>query len=156
LNDNDRNKRVAGDGQPHAAAAHCAAAIAALRDFALAQGRSGSDSAVSGFQRHGWFTPETRHWLARLARPKSARSGREQSQQSGLYSIISLASTNSLSDTVRSSALAVLRLIASSNLLGGWSLVLIDHTCLGQSGGLAPISLPYSRAYASDVGRIEC
>jgi hypothetical protein len=49
LNDNDRNKRVAGDGQPHAAAAHCAAAIAALRDFALAQGRSGSLSS----DRHG-------------------------------------------------------------------------------------------------------
>jgi hypothetical protein len=67
-------------------------------------------------------------------------SGCEQSQQSGLYSITSLASATSLSDTVRSSAFAVLRLIASSNLLGRWSL--IDHTCLGQSGGLAPISLP--------------
>jgi hypothetical protein len=36
--------------------------------------RSGSNSAVSEFLRHGCFTPETGHWLARLARPKSATS----------------------------------------------------------------------------------
>jgi len=34
--------------------------------------RVGSNSAVSRFLRHGCFTPETGHWLARLARPKSA------------------------------------------------------------------------------------
>jgi len=34
----------------------------------------GLNSAVSGFLRHGCFTPETGHWLARLARPKSATS----------------------------------------------------------------------------------
>ena len=32
-----------------------------------------SNSAVSRFLRHGCFTPETGHWLARLARPKSAK-----------------------------------------------------------------------------------
>jgi hypothetical protein len=42
---------------------------------------SGSNSAVSGFLRHGCFTPETGHLLVRLARPKSARSGREQPQR---------------------------------------------------------------------------
>jgi hypothetical protein len=31
-----------------------------------------SNSAVSRFLRHGCFTPETGHWLARLAHPKSA------------------------------------------------------------------------------------
>jgi hypothetical protein len=31
----------------------------------------GSNSAVSRFLRHGYFTPETGHWLARLAGPKS-------------------------------------------------------------------------------------
>jgi hypothetical protein len=37
-------------------------------------GSKGANSAVSGFLRHGCFTPETGHWLARLARPKSATS----------------------------------------------------------------------------------
>jgi hypothetical protein len=37
-----------------------------------------SNSAVSGFLRHGCFTPETGHWLARLARPKSAKNGSRQ------------------------------------------------------------------------------
>jgi hypothetical protein len=36
------------------------------------KGSFGSNSAVSRFLRHGCFTPETGHWLARLARPKSA------------------------------------------------------------------------------------
>jgi hypothetical protein len=34
----------------------------------IADGGNGSNSAVSEFLRHGWFTPETGHWLARLAR----------------------------------------------------------------------------------------
>ena len=37
--------------------------------------RSGSNSAVSGFLRHGCFTPETGHCSAWLARQKSANSG---------------------------------------------------------------------------------
>ena len=47
-------------------------AIPGWRAERLGQGSFGSDSAVLGFQRHGWFTPETRHWLARLARPLRA------------------------------------------------------------------------------------
>jgi hypothetical protein len=43
-----------------------------VRDFGSAKVGFGSNSAVSGFLRHGCFTPETGHWLARLARPKSA------------------------------------------------------------------------------------
>jgi hypothetical protein len=46
-----------------------------MRDFEPAYVGAGSNSAVSGFLRHGCFTPETGHWLARLARPKSARNG---------------------------------------------------------------------------------
>jgi NAD(P)-dependent dehydrogenase (short-subunit alcohol dehydrogenase family) len=49
---------------------------AALRDFEAADVRIESQSAVSGFLRHGCFTPETGHWLARLARQKSAKSSR--------------------------------------------------------------------------------
>ena len=41
----------------------------------------GPTSAVSGFLRHGCSTPETGHWLARLARQKSARSRHNAAQQ---------------------------------------------------------------------------
>ena len=87
---------------------------------------------------------------------KRATSGREQSQQGSLIRSPRRPAPAALSDTVRSSGFAVLRLIASSNLLGRWSLVLIDHTCLGQSGGLAPISLPLFQGIRIGVGRIAC
>ena len=41
----------------------------------------GSKSAVSRFLRHGCFTPALGHSLARLAGPKSAKTGREQLQR---------------------------------------------------------------------------
>jgi hypothetical protein len=47
----------------------------------LANVSVGSNSAVSGFLRHVCFPPETGHWLARLARQKSAISSCEQPQQ---------------------------------------------------------------------------
>jgi hypothetical protein len=53
----------------------------ALRKPAAGHVLDGSTSAVSGFLRHGCFTPETGHWLARLARQKSAkRSNRRASR----------------------------------------------------------------------------
>jgi hypothetical protein len=54
---------------------------AALRDFNPAHVRFGSNSAVSGFLRHGCFTPETGHCSAWLARQKSATTSREHVQQ---------------------------------------------------------------------------
>jgi hypothetical protein len=42
----------------------------AVQDFGPAYDRYGSNSAVSRFLRHGCFTPETGHYLARLARQK--------------------------------------------------------------------------------------
>jgi hypothetical protein len=54
-----------------------------VRDFDPAFDRCGSNSAVSGFLRHGCFTPETGHCSARLARQKSAKTGGEQMQQRG-------------------------------------------------------------------------
>ena len=41
----------------------------------------GPNSAVSGFLRHGCFTPETGHCSARLGRQKSAGTGCERLQQ---------------------------------------------------------------------------
>jgi hypothetical protein len=52
-----------------------------LRDFNPVYVGYASTSAVSRFLRHGCFTPETGHWLARLARPKNANNGRERVQQ---------------------------------------------------------------------------
>jgi hypothetical protein len=49
--------------------------------------------------------------------PRSANSGREQMQQHRDYSITSSASASTLSGNVRPSALAVLRLMISSNLV---------------------------------------
>jgi hypothetical protein len=43
--------------------------------------RFGSNSAVSGFLRHGCFTLKTGHWLARLARPKKCQSRPDALQQ---------------------------------------------------------------------------
>jgi hypothetical protein len=46
-----------------------------MRILRPADVRVGSNSAVSRFLRHGCFAPETGHWLARLALPKSATTG---------------------------------------------------------------------------------
>jgi hypothetical protein len=45
--------------------------------------QTGPTSAVSGFLRHGCFTPETGHRSARLARQKSA-NGRQLDRAFGL------------------------------------------------------------------------
>ncbi len=86
------------------------------------QGSYGSNSAVSGFLRHGCSTPETGHSLVRLARPKSAKTGREQMQQPNVpmhgYSITSSARASSVCGTPRPSVFAVFKLITSSYLVG--------------------------------------
>ena len=57
--------------------------------------------------------------LQRTAGPyRCAISGREQPQQTDRYSITSSARASSVGGTSRPSALAVLRLITSSNLVG--------------------------------------
>jgi hypothetical protein len=87
--------------------------------------RCGSNSAVSGFLRHGCFTPETGHWLARLARPKSANSG----HRFAIYSITSSASSRNASGIDSPNALAVLRLTRSANVVG---------CTTGKSAGFSP------------------
>src|SRR5215831_13683246 len=85
---------------------------------------------------------------------KRATSGREQSQQGSLIRSPRRPAPAALSDTVRSSGFAVLRLIASSNLLGRWSLVLIDRVWARAAAW--PLSAcPYSRAYALASGGLR-
>src|ERR1700745_3623863 len=79
--------------------------------------------------------PETGHWLARPARPKSAITGSEQVQQDTpekarpAYSITSSARASSVAGTSRPSARAVTRLMIRSNLVG---------CSTGKSAGLGP------------------
>ena len=72
---------------------------------------------------------EVRH----CRQPKTCTtSGREQSQQTARYSITSSARASSDGGTSRPSALAVLRLITSSYLVGA---------CTGRSAGFSPLRM---------------
>jgi hypothetical protein len=64
--------------------------------------------------------------------PVSAISGCEQSQHRGVYSITSSARASSAEGTSMPSALAVGKLITSSNLVGSW---------IGRSPGFSPLRM---------------
>src|SRR5262249_29385172 len=68
---------------------------------------------------------------ARRERPRR-RAAQQRDELAALHSITSSAATSSLSGTVRPKALAVLRLIASSNVVGCRT---------GNSGGFAPLRM---------------
>ena len=73
----------------------------------IADGGNGSNSAVSGFLRHGCFTPETGDCSAWLAGQKSARSGCEQPQQTApLFSPILSTARRKPAPLVRGRALS--------------------------------------------------
>ena len=69
---------------------------------------------------------------ASVERPQGRRAAQEKHQFSTPHSITSSAPARSVCGTVRPSALAVLRLITSSNLVGCWT---------GRSAGLAPLRI---------------
>src|SRR5262245_281298 len=73
-----------------------------------------------------------RYGVGNFRGPRSAISGREQSQQNPLYSITSSASESRLSEILMPSASAVLRLITVSNLVG---------CSTGRSAGFAPLRI---------------
>src|SRR5262249_41862385 len=64
------------------------------------------------------FAPKATEVLRCREVPRSAITGCEQSQQGSAYSITSSARASSIGGTSRPSALAVLRSITSSNLVG--------------------------------------
>src|SRR6516165_7109260 len=68
----------------------------------------------------------------RRERPRCYRAAEQRDELASPHSITSSASASSLSGTVRPSALAVLRLITSSNLV---------DCCTGKSAGLAPLRM---------------
>ena len=94
--------------------------------------RDGSNSEKSDRAQVFRCAPSNGHSSARLARRFSANSGREQTQQHLDYSVTSSARASSVGRAVRPSALAVLRLIKSSMLVGNST---------GRSPGLAPFQL---------------
>src|SRR5262245_23519840 len=69
---------------------------------------------------------------ARRERPRGRRTADERDELAPPHSITSSAATSSLSGTVRPKAFAVLRLIASSNVVGCRT---------GNSGGFAPLRM---------------
>jgi hypothetical protein len=69
---------------------------------------------------------------ARRERPRRRRGAEQRDEITADHSITSSARASSVSGTSRPSALAVLRLITSSNLVGA---------CTGSSAGLAPLRM---------------
>jgi hypothetical protein len=72
------------------------------------------------------------HSTAGFVCPRSSRSGLMHRSKKHLYSITSSARVSSCGGTVRPSALAVLRLMTKSYLIGCWT---------GRSEGLAPFKI---------------
>src|SRR5262245_60774705 len=69
---------------------------------------------------------------ARRERPRGCRPAEERDERAALHSITSSARASSLAGTSRPSALAVLRLTCSSNLVG---------CCTGRSAAFAPLRM---------------
>src|SRR6516162_6331293 len=91
--------------------------------------------------------PMNRHSPAGIERPFRATTGCEQSQQTRSYSITSSARATSVGGTVRPSALAVLRLTCSSNLVG---------CCTGRAATLAPLRMRSTYdCTMKQIGRID-
>src|SRR5437762_13398975 len=76
------------------------------------------------------FALNNRHRQPSLSAPKSATTGLMHRSETRLYSITSSARASRDGGTVRPSALAVLRLISSSYLVGA---------CTGRSAGFSPL-----------------
>src|ERR1035437_8708698 len=76
------------------------------------------------------------HWHCRLLRPRRQRPRHRTADKcdelAPLHSITSSARVSSVAGTVRPSALAVLRLMISSNFVG---------SCTGRSAGFAPLRM---------------
>src|SRR5262245_38365969 len=69
---------------------------------------------------------------ARHERPRGRRAAERQDERAALHSITSSARASSVGGILRLSALAVLRLMTSSNLIGCWT---------GSSAGFAPLRI---------------
>ena len=94
--------------------------------------RYGSKADIGGCNWHVRFTPNSGHQRLRLRCPLSANRRHSHRSKLHRYSITASALCWRCIGTSRPSALAVLRLIARSNLTGAWT---------GSSPGLAPLRM---------------
>jgi hypothetical protein len=94
--------------------------------------RFGSLADICGAKRHVRFTPNSGHVQCTSLCPLCANSGLMQRSKRRNYSISLSARASSVGDTVKPSALAVLRLITSSYLVGA---------CTGRSAGFSPLRI---------------
>jgi hypothetical protein len=104
----------------------------AQRQFLETDVRDGSKADIALGPRHVRFTPESGHSPTRSGCLLWAISGLMHCSKQHLYSITSSARASSEGGTVRPSALAVLRLITSSNLVGA---------CTGRAAGFSPLRM---------------
>src|SRR6516164_9700544 len=124
-----------GEGDPRCQyQARVTLARLAVRRIAPCHGRFGSKADVTSLNHDVRFTP------------KSGHSDILHCSIERRYSITSSAMLSSPDEGLRPSALAVLRLITSSNLVGCW---------IGRSAGLAPLRMRsmYSAAWRNSSGR---
>ena len=104
----------------------------ALHQLTVPKRRFGSNSAAPVTGCRDCFSPNSCRREAWAGRPKWARSDQSALRQNAPYSITSSASASSLSGIVKPSALAVFKLMTSSNF--------VDCTT-GRSAGLAPLRI---------------
>jgi hypothetical protein len=94
--------------------------------------RFGSKADICSAKRHVRFTPESGHQFVSFACPLCANSGLMHRSKRHRYSITSSALASRLAGMVSPSALAVLRLITSLNLVGAWT---------GKLAGFSPLRI---------------
>src|SRR5215472_7431619 len=87
--------------------------------------------------RQGRVTEESNHWQrcllrARRERPRRSRAAEQRDELAPPHSITSSARASSVLGTIRSSALAVFKLISNSYLVGA---------CTGRSAGFSPLRI---------------
>jgi hypothetical protein len=92
----------------------------------------GSKADIGARLDHVRFTPKSGHWLSVSGCPLCAKSRLMHRSKKEPYSITSSAVASNDEGMVRSSSLAVLRLITSSNLTGPWT---------GSSLGFSPLRI---------------
>src|SRR5262249_8493406 len=104
------------------------AKLTADRPLGVKSARAGRRAAAP----HVRFAPTATELMRRREVSRSVKSGFEQSQHGRPYSITSSARVMSVGGTSRPSAVAVLRLMTSSYLVGA---------CTGRSAGFSPLRM---------------
>src|SRR5262249_32775967 len=92
-----------------------------VTEFGHPPEKVGVDRRVPGLNADKSEPRHLRLLRARRKRPRSSRAAEQSEELATLHSITSSARASSVGGISRPSALAVLRLITSSNLVGAWT-----------------------------------